>query len=109
MASFDAFTSLDIRVGRVLEALDFPQARRPAYRLRIDFGPLGVKNSSAQITDYYRPEDLVGKLVVAVTNFPPKQVANFVSEVLVLGVYDQSGCVVLLQPDRDVRPGDRVG
>lgn len=109
MASFDAFASLDIRVGRVLEVLDFPQARRPAYRLRIDFGPLGVKNSSAQITDYYSPENLVDRLVVAVTNFPPKQVANFISEVLVLGVYDQSGKVVLLQPDREVQPGDRIG
>lgn len=109
MATFEDFAQLDIRVGRIVDVKDFPQARRPAYRLWIDFGPLGVKTSSAQIVTYYRPEDLLGRQVVAVTNFPPKQVANFRSEVLVLGVYDQTGGVVLLRPDRDVDLGDRIG
>jgi len=101
MATFEEFMDLDIRVGRVINAEDFPKARKPAYKLTIDFGPLGVKRSSAQITELYKKEDLVGKEVVAVMNFPPKQVADFVSEVLVLGVYTENG-VVLLQPDREV-------
>lgn len=109
MADFDAFASLDIRVGKVVDVKDFPQARKPAYRLWIDFGPLGVKTSSAQITTYYQPEDLLGRQVVAVTNFPPRQVATFQSQVLVLGVYDQRGGVVLLKPDHEVDPGDRIG
>lgn len=109
MADFDAFASLDIRVGRVVDVKDFPQARKPAYRLWIDFGPLGVKTSSAQITTYYRPEDLLDRQVVAVINFPPRQVATFQSQVLVLGVYDQQGGVVLLRPDREVGLGDRIG
>ncbi len=109
MADFDAFASLDIRVGRVVDVKDFPQARKPAYRLWIDFGPMGVKTSSAQITAYYHPEDLLGRQVVAVTNFPPRQIATFLSQVLVLGVYDQAGGVVLLKPDREVSLGDRIG
>ncbi len=109
MADFDAFASLDIRVGRVVHVKDFPQARKPAYRLWIDFGPMGVKTSSAQITTYYHPEDLLGRQVVAVTNFPPRQIATFLSQVLVLGVYDQAGGVVLLKPDREVSLGDRIG
>jgi tRNA-binding protein len=96
-------------VGIVTEAREFPEARRPAYRLSIDFGPLGVKRSSAQITRYYRPQDLVGRRVVAVVNFPPKQIGPFVSEVLVLGAYDEAGEVVLLQPDRPVASGARIG
>ncbi len=108
MATFDEFMDLDIRVGRVINAEDFPKARQPAYKLTIDFGPLGVKNSSAQITELYKKEDLVGKEVVAVMNFPPKQVADFVSEVLVLGVYTENG-VVLLQPDREVPLGCKIG
>lgn len=109
LATFDDFLQLDIRAGKVLDAREFSEARRPAYRLWIDFGPLGVKTSSAQVTAYYRPEDLIGRQVIAVTNFPPKQVARFISEVLVLGVYDQTGGVVLLMPDRPVAPGDRIG
>jgi len=109
VADFDAFASLDIRVGRVVDVKDFPQARKPAYRLWIDFGPMGVKTSSAQITAYYHPEDLLGRQVVAVTNFPPRQIATFLSQVLVLGVYDQAGGVVLLKPDREVSLGDRIG
>jgi tRNA-binding protein len=100
---------VDVRVGLVTDVREFPEARRPAYRLWIDFGPLGVKRSSAQITRHYRPADLVGRLVVAVVNFPPKQIGPFVSEVLVLGAYDEAGEVVLLQPDAAVTPGSRVG
>ena len=108
MATFEEFMDLDIRVGRVTNAEDFPKARKPAYKLTIDFGPLGVKRSSAQITELYKKEDLVGKEVVCVMNFPPKQVADFVSEVLVLGVYTENG-VVLLQPDREVPLGCKIG
>ena len=108
MATFEEFMDLDIRVGRVINAEDFPKARKPAYKLTIDFGPLGVKNSSAQITELYKKEDLVGKEVVCVMNFPPKQVVDFVSEVLVLGVYTENG-VVLLQPDREVPLGCKIG
>ena len=91
------------------DAREFPEARQPAYRLWIDFGPLGIKRSSAQITRYYRPQELVGRRVVAVVNFPPKQIGPFVSEVLVLGAYDDAGEVVLLQPDHPVAAGARIG
>jgi tRNA-binding protein len=100
---------VDIRVGIVTDAQEFPEARRPAYRLWIDFGPLGVKRSSAQVTRHYQPRELVGRRVVAVVNFPPKQIGPFVSEVLVLGAYDEAGEVVLLQPDRPVAPGSKIG
>jgi tRNA-binding protein len=103
------FEKVDMRVGVITDAREFPEARRPAYRLWIDFGPLGVKRSSAQITTHYRPDDLVGRRVVAVVNFPPKQVGPFVSEVLVLGAYDEEGTVVLLHPERSVAPGSRIG
>jgi tRNA-binding protein len=96
-------------VGIVTEAREFPEARRPAYRLWIDFGPLGIKRSSAQITRHYQPRELVGRRVVAVVNFSPKQIGPFVSEVLVLGAYDDAGEVILLQPDRPVAPGARIG
>jgi len=108
MATFEKFMDLDIRVGRVMNADDFPKARKPAYKLTIDFGPLGVKRSSAQITELYKKEDLVGKEVVAVMYFPTKQVADIVSEVLVRGVYTENG-VVLLQPDREVPLGCKIG
>ena len=98
-----------MRVGVVVEASDFPEARRPAYKLTIDFGPLGTKRSSAQITHHYRPADLVGRRVVAVVNFPPKQIGPFVSEVLVLGAYDGAGQVILLRPDFEVDPGAKIG
>jgi tRNA-binding protein len=103
------FEKIQMRVGVVTEARTFPEARRPALRLWIDFGPLGIKRSSAQITAYYRPEDLVGRQVIAVVNFPPKQIGSFLSEVLVLGAYDATGQVVLLQPDRPVAPGAAIG
>lgn len=98
-----------MRVGRVVEAEPFPEARKPALKLTIDFGPaLGRRRSSAQLTSHYRPEDLRGRLVVAVTNFPPRQIGPLRSEVLVLGVPDDAGAVVLLRPDQDVPLGGRV-
>jgi tRNA-binding protein len=103
------FEAVDMRVGVITDAKDFPEARRPAYRLWIDFGPLGIKRSSAQITHHYRTETLVGRRVVAVVNFAPKQIGPFVSEVLVLGAYDGAGEVILLQPDQAVAPGARIG
>jgi len=107
--TFPDFEKVDMRVGVVVDAQEFPEARRPAYKLRIDFGPLGVKRSSAQITRHYRPADLVGRRVIAVVNFPPRQIGPFVSEVLVLGAYDEAGAVVLLQPDHAVDPGAKIG
>ncbi|HET7621764.1 MAG TPA: tRNA-binding protein [Gemmatimonadaceae bacterium] len=110
MAVFDDFTKLDIRAGVVLEAEPFPEARKPAIKLRIDFGDeIGVKRSSAQITARYAPESLVGRQVVAVVNFPPRRIAGFESEVLVLGAYSEAGEVVLLAPDAPVPRGAVVG
>ena len=97
-----------MRVGRVLEAEPFREARKPAYKLRIDFGPLGIRRSSAQLTVHYRLDELPGKLVIAVLNFPPRQIGPVRSEVLVLGVPDPDGAVVLLEPGRDVPLGGRV-
>ena len=107
--SWQDFEKVDMRVGVVTDAREFPEARRPAYRLWIDFGPLGVKRSSAQITAHYQPADLIGRRVVAVVNFPPKQVGPFVSEVLVLGAYNEAGDVILLDPDQPVAPGSKIG
>ena len=103
------FEKVDMRVGIVVRSQPFPEARRPALKLEIDFGPLGIKRSSAQITAHYRPDDLVGRRVIAVVNFPPKQVGPFVSEVLVLGAYDERNEVVLLRPDFEVSPGAKIG
>lgn len=103
--SYEDFAKVDIRVGRVVSVEDFPQARKPAWKLRIDFGPLGEKTSSAQITKYYGKDDLVGKLVLAVVNFPVRQIANFFSEVLTLGIELGPGDIVLVQPDHDVPLG----
>ena len=106
--TWDQFSAVDMRVGRVLEVQDFPEARVPAWKLRIDFGPvIGERRSSAQITSYQRKE-LEGSLVVAVVNFPPKRIGPFTSEVLVLGALDDELGVVLLRPDRDAAPGDRI-
>ncbi len=107
--SWQDFEKVDMRVGVVTDAREFPEARRPALRLWIDFGPLGVKRSSAQITAHYRPAELVGRRVVAVVNFPPKQIGPFVSEVLVLGAYTEAGEVILLNPDQPVAPGSKIG
>jgi tRNA-binding protein len=107
-ATFDDFLKLDMRVGRILEVEEFPEARVPAWKLTVDFGPeIGTKRSSAQITHYTR-EALLGRLVVGVVNFPPKRIAGFPSEVLVLGALDEQKGVVLLQPDDDVELGSRI-
>ena len=107
--SFDDFQKVDIRVGRVIRAEPFPEARKPAIKMWIDFGDeLGEKKTSAQITAHYTPEDLPGKLVLAVTNFPPRQIGPFMSEVLVLGLSDLDGEIVLLAPDKDVPVGGRM-
>lgn len=109
MISWDDFAKIDIRCGTIVEVKDFPNARKPAYQLRIDFGPLGVLQSSAQITKHYGQEELQGRQVLAVVNFPKKQIANFFSECLVLGVYDENNDVILLQPERAVKNGQKVG
>jgi tRNA-binding protein len=106
---FDDFAKVDVRVGRVVRAEPFPEARKPALKLWIDFGePLGVKQTSAQLTAHYDAEGLPGREVLAVVNFPPKQIGKFASEVLVLGVPDEAGEVVLVRPDRAVPPGGRL-
>ena len=103
------FARIDIRVGTVVAAEAFPEARKLAYRLRVDFGPeIGVRSSSAQITDHYRPDALIGRQVAAVVNFPPRRIAGFVSEVLILGLPDGAGGVVLVAPDRQVPDGGRL-
>ncbi|HET9922668.1 MAG TPA: tRNA-binding protein [Methylomirabilota bacterium] len=107
--SWEDFERVDMRVGVVVDAEEFPEARRPALKLQIDFGPLGVKKSSAQITRHYAPAALIGRRVIAVVNFAPKRIGPFTSEVLVLGAYDDAGEVILLRPDFDVLPGARIG
>lgn len=109
MISWDDFEKVEIRVGTVLEVQDFPKAKNPAYQLRIDFGPYGIKKSSAQITSLYTKEELIGKQVIAVINFPPKQIANFISECLVLGTIGENKEITLLVPERKVENGLRIG
>ena len=109
MIEWNDFAKIDIRTGTILEATVFENAKKPAYQLVIDFGPLGIKKSSAQITRHYQPEKLIGKQIVAVVNFPPKQIANFMSECLVLGVYDNEHEVVLLHPDHPTENGQPIG
>ncbi|HEU5260762.1 MAG TPA: tRNA-binding protein [Gemmatimonadales bacterium] len=106
--TYDDFLKVDIRVGRIVQVDDFPKAKKPAYKLRIDFGELGVKASSAQIVKHYDKSDLIGKLVLAVVNFPPRQIADFFSEVLTLAVILGEGDVVLVGPDREVPLGGRI-
>ena len=107
-ATINDFIKLDIRVGTIVEAKVFEKAKRPAYQLLIDFGSLGIKKSSAQITEKYTPESLIGKQILAVTNFPPRQIADFMSEVLVLGTYSEGG-VILITPDKPAQNGDKLG
>lgn len=109
MATFDDFMKLDIRVGTIINAKIFEKAKKPAYQLEVDLGEkIGIRKSSAQITEQYTPEELIGKQVLAVVNFPPRQIANFMSEVLVLGTYSDGG-VVLITPDKAVTNGDKLG
>jgi tRNA-binding protein len=110
MITWDDFEKIDMRTGTIIEVNDFPKARKPAYKLTIDFGEeIGLKNSSAQVTTHYKKEDLLNCKVIAVINFPPKQIADFISECLVLGVYDENKDVILLQPERTVQNGMRIG
>lgn len=109
MAIFEDFTKLDIRVGTITEVISFAKAQKPAYKLKIDFGEnIGIKKSSAQITDLYTTSELIGKQILAVVNFPPRQIADYMSEVLVLGVYYKEG-VVLIEPNKPVANGDKLG
>lgn len=109
MISFDDFQKVDIRVGTVLTVDPFPEARKPAWKLTVDFGPdIGIRRSSAQITTHYAPADLVGRQVLAVVNFPPRQIGPVRSEVLVLGLHDDGGAVVIVQPERAVPNGERL-
>jgi tRNA-binding protein len=109
MATFHDFEQLDIRAGTITNVEVFPEARKPAYKVWVDFGELGIKKSSAQITLLYKTEELIGKQVLAVVNFPPRQVGPFVSEVLILGLYGNDGEVILIQPDRAVKNGLKLG
>ena len=109
MITWEDFEKLDIRTGTIVEALPFEKAKKPAYKLKIDFGTAGIKKSSAQITSLYNCEELVGKQIIAVINFPPKQIADFISECLVLGVYNENNEVILLQPQRLTTNGNKIG
>lgn len=106
--NFEDFLKVDLRVGTIIEVNDFPKARKPAYQLRIDFGELGIKKSSAQITDLYTKEELLNKQVSAILNFNPRQIENFMSECLVLGIYNTDGEVVLLQASKAVKNGEQI-
>jgi tRNA-binding protein len=108
LITYDDFNKIEIRVGKIIEVKDFPKARKPAYKLWIDFGELGIKKSSAQITKLYNPEELIERQILAVTNFPPRQIADFLSEVLVLGVVLDNDEVVLIQSDRPIPLGKRI-
>ena len=107
--SWQDFEKIDIRTGTIIQAEEFPEARKPAFKLTVDFGAFGIRKSSAQITDLYTPEQLIGQQVIAIVNFPPKQIATYLSECLVLGVYDEQNNVVLLQPAQKVSNGLKIG
>lgn len=106
--TFEDFLKVDIRIGTIIAVYDFPEARKPAYQLKIDFGDLGIKKSSAQITDLYAKEELLTKQVTAIINFKPRQIANFLSEVLVLGIYNTEGNVVLLKASKEIKNGEQI-
>src|ERR1700722_14039510 len=109
MISYEEFAKVDIRSGTIINVEEFPGARKPALKLFIDFGPeIGIKKTSAQITNLYSKEDLIGRQVLAVVNFPPKQVGSFMSEVLVLGISNESGAIVLVEPDKTVPNGQKL-
>jgi len=105
---WDDFQKVELRVGTIVDVQDFPEARKPAYKLKVDFGKLGIKKSSAQITDLYSKEDLLGKQVLAVVNFPPKQIGSFMSECLVTGFHREDGAVALATPDMNLQNGARL-
>jgi len=107
--TWEDFEKIDMRVGTILEVNDFPKAKNPAYQLKIDLGELGIKQSSAQIVNIYSKEDLIGKQIIAVVNFPPKQIANFISECLVMGIYNENKDVVLLTADKSTTNGCKIG
>ena len=107
--TWNDFSKIEMRCGTIIEANDFPNAKKPAYQLKIDFGTFGIKQSSAQITHHYSKQELIGKQIIAILNFPKKQIANFISECLVLGVYTDKKEVVLLKPDRKVENGWKIG
>ena len=108
LISFDDFEKIDIRMGTIIEVNDFPKAKKPAYQLTIDFGDLGIKKSSAQITHLYSKESLLNRQIIGIVNFKPRQIANFISEVLVLGVYNESGNVILLKASKPIKNGASV-
>lgn len=109
MISWEEFIKIEIRTGTIIEANIFEKAKKPAYQLKIDFGDFGIKSSSAQITKHYKIDSLIGKQIIAVVNFSPKQIANFISECLVLGVYDENNEVVLIKPDKKIKNGLLIG
>lgn len=106
--SFEDFIKVDVRIGTITEVKEFPKAKKPAYQILIDFGTIGIKKSSAQITELYTKEKLLGKQVIAIINFNPKQIANFMSECLILGVYNKDGHVVLLQTSQPIKNGEQI-
>jgi len=106
--TYEDFLKVDIRIGTIIEVKDFPKARKPAYQLKIDFGDLGIRKSSAQITDLYSKKDLMNKQISAIINFKPRQIANFMSEVLVIGVFNIDGNVVLLKTNKNIKNGEQV-